>query len=931
MALLFCLPAWADETSPGCSIDTIAGGGRSFSGDGGPAVHAEFDGLTDAVAGPDGSIYAADSGNGRVRRITPDGLVTTLAGPAAGLREPTRLAVSPEGVVYACDRGARRVWRIGADGTATSLFDARRAGLGLEVGPAAGADGALYLADPEHHRVWRLDAEGELTPFAGTGERADPSINAVGGPAIATPLNDPRDVAVGPDGSVYIAETGARRIRRVFADGTMGTHLDLGIIGIPGLSRTYASGLLGWLGESAGPSRPIRLAVGDGYTDVLLDPGDSVRGIGGVFPGVIFTPVPLRVAAAPTGPQQIVIDIGAVSLGPVIRRYSLSAPLTLQLGFDLPSPRSVGLLADGRVLFADEQDRLFAATIPTAENEAPELLAGLGFDGPGGDGGPGAEARLFEPREVVARRSGEIFIAEKERVRWIDRAGVIRSLPRDLSNAHLAIDPKDNVYISTADEILRMRSSGLLEQIAAFRPCAEDDTDCGDGGPLREASFKGFGPMAAGTDGTVYLLDRPATLPSLESSITIDLRLNVRTISPDGEVGSVIPDQRLFWNQVAIGPDASGGVLASNPIQSNLWRLNRNSSRAVSGSYGFVSSLDRGAPAGLVGDASGNVYFSRDETVRRLTPEGVLNTIAGQPDRSGYTGDGGPASAALLQAPAGLALTADGDLLIADPEANVVRGVVAPEACDHVIRPQIKLDGVEGARVASSFADFLLGLPNGGPTTAAPGSIVSIYGVRLGPTEPLAADLATSQQLPLELGGVTVTVDGRPAPLLFASDGQINAVLPAETSSEGRATVRVTVDGVESEAEGIAMAPSAPQLLAILNPDGSRNLYEQPGPPEGEITFLVTGLGVAGVVDPAAIGREARELSSEGVRVLFNGAERDVEAEVLSVRTVEGLPESVIGVRFSMPSLEEGEPAGYGVFGLSSGPSVPFTIYVERP
>jgi hypothetical protein len=120
LIFLFVSAAMAQEPL-GCKLEIVAGGGKSFSGDGGPAELAEFDHPGDAVARPDGSIYVADTGNGRVRWISPDGLITTILQSP----EPARIAVSPEGDLFVFDRKQRRIVRRMSNGFVRTCWPSR--------------------------------------------------------------------------------------------------------------------------------------------------------------------------------------------------------------------------------------------------------------------------------------------------------------------------------------------------------------------------------------------------------------------------------------------------------------------------------------------------------------------------------------------------------------------------------------------------------------------------------------------------------------------------------------------------------------------------------------------------------------------------------------------------------------------------------------
>jgi len=183
---------------PDSMIEDLCGtGGRSFAGDGGPALNAVLDLPVGVAISPAGQVYIADQANQRIRRVNDDGTITTVVGsgergyagdggPAlqARLNNPTGQAANPAGRID---------------------FDAQ---------------GNLYIADTGNNVIRRVDTQGVITTFAGNGTAG---ALGDGGAATGAQLNQPTDVEVGPDGTVYIADTQNSCIRAVDAQGMMRT------------------------------------------------------------------------------------------------------------------------------------------------------------------------------------------------------------------------------------------------------------------------------------------------------------------------------------------------------------------------------------------------------------------------------------------------------------------------------------------------------------------------------------------------------------------------------------------------------------------------------------------------------------------------------------------------------------------------------------
>jgi RHS repeat-associated protein len=284
--------------APDGVITTIAGTGTAgFSGDGGPATAARLNLPIGLALAPDGSLYVADTNNNRIRRVAPDGTIATVAGTgvagfsgdgglatAAALWGPRGLALGPDGSLYVSDTFNNRIRRIAPDGTiSTAAGDggfgasgdggpATQADLGLIEGLAASPDGRVYLADDSFHRVRRIDPDGTINTVAGG---LIPGFAGDGGPATSALLRRPLALSAGADGSVFVAELTNARIRRVGPEGTITTFAGGGGNLTDGWPAT-ASELGGPAGVALSPDG--RLAIADTFDA-------RVRGVDAPLPG----------------------------------------------------------------------------------------------------------------------------------------------------------------------------------------------------------------------------------------------------------------------------------------------------------------------------------------------------------------------------------------------------------------------------------------------------------------------------------------------------------------------------------------------------------------------------------------------------------------------------------------------------------------------
>jgi YD repeat-containing protein len=211
-----------------------------YDGDGGPATQALLAYPEDVELGPDGSVYIADTRNHRVRKVTPDGIIRTIAGsgtpgfsgdggPAASaqLNWPAGLALGSDGALYIADRDNWRVRRIGTDGnistvaghgnpgggSALPLEDVAATELGDWMHPAdvaVEADGALLVSDPITSVIRRVNTKGRVSTVAGIaclGGCTGSDVFFDGVPATQTPIGYPQGIVTLPDRSYYFADS----------------------------------------------------------------------------------------------------------------------------------------------------------------------------------------------------------------------------------------------------------------------------------------------------------------------------------------------------------------------------------------------------------------------------------------------------------------------------------------------------------------------------------------------------------------------------------------------------------------------------------------------------------------------------------------------------------------------------------------------------
>lgn len=337
--------------SPNGMISTVAGNGYAGNfGDGGLAMNASLGNLTGLALDAAGNLYIADAHNMCVRKVTPGGIISTVAGingvqgfsgdggPATGARLNVPAAVMfSGGNLYIADSSNQRIRRVSGNGTITTIAGnsavagfagdgglATSALLAFPLGMAMDSVGNLYFADGDNNRVRRISPGGVITTVAGNGAGR---FAGDAGPATGASLNIPEDVAIDGAGNLVIADSGNNRVRKVDSSGLIST-----------LAGTATNGFSGDGGLATQAMLDFPWAVATGATGNVYI-ADRVNNRVRMISGSLTSPPTLADGAAVNGasfakiaiaPGAIITIFGAGLAGSSLA--SSGAPLPTVLG-----------------------------------------------------------------------------------------------------------------------------------------------------------------------------------------------------------------------------------------------------------------------------------------------------------------------------------------------------------------------------------------------------------------------------------------------------------------------------------------------------------------------------------------------------------------------------------------------------------------------
>jgi uncharacterized protein (TIGR03437 family) len=819
-------------------ITTVAGNGTCAnpasgvcdSGDGGLAINAQVTAGAIAVDSA-GNLYVV--GYTRVRKVSAStGVITTVAGngtpgysgdggPATGAEVATSgIAVDIAGNLYLADEGGR-IRKVSAS---TGIISTVATGAMYAAALAVDAAGNLYVSYVDDNVILKVTAStGITTRFAGGGNPPDGVGD--GGPATSASLRETLGIAVDASGNVYIADSFSDRIRKVDASGIITTaagggpyppngpatarYLGLGPIAVDSAGDLYSVIDNSIVREAAGATGTLSI-LGDatGWSG-----GMTVDSAGNLYVAV-FPNLFLKVAAngivtttAVNFQAGAVVGLATDSAGNL---YTANQPFCDFLWGSLSNPGYTEYCRSGHVLRID--------TTGNVTNIAgnPESFCEWGC-GDSGDGRSAVDAAINPLGSIAVDAVGDIYILDRDSVRMVSgSSGIINTVagnghvgysgdggPANAASINASsawLDSAGNLYIAGGTVV---GGPGVVRKVDAstgiITTVAGNGTpgNSGDGGPALSAEID---PDRAAVDGAgnIYFTT------------------------------GVSADYNIFGSQVLYG--IAGIRRLAPPGVANLSIAATHAGNFVLGQNGTYTLA--------VSNATGAGATAGPVTVTDFVPQWVKLVS--------MSGDGWNCTANACTRSDALAGGAS------YPPITVT--VSVPSGAPSQITNQVTVS-TAGA-VPSGVSDFTLITPpptvaaavNGASFSggAAPGSIASIFGTWLGD----AVTGASAVPLPASLSGVSLSINGTPAPLWFVSPTQINFEMPVEVTP-GTATAVVTFGDTSTAPFSVTVPQAAPGIftyganraVAVNNPGQTLTDSSNPAPVGSVITVYLTGIG----------------------------------------------------------------------------------------
>jgi uncharacterized protein (TIGR03437 family) len=808
------------------AVSTFAGGKYGFAGDGGPAVSARFASPSGVAVDQQGNVYVADTDNLRVRKITPDGTIQTVAGNGrigfsgdsgqaiqAAVNFPNSVAVDGAGNLYIGEYF--RIRKVTPQGIITTIAgngnfaldgSAANTAVGTMIGIAVDANGSVYFADRDYDLV-RVISNGSVKTLAGKASKI--GYAGDGGPASAALLNMPVAVSLDSGGNVYVVDQGNQCIRKISKDGTINTIAGGSHFGGDGGAATSA--LLN-IPETA---------VTDGNGNVYVSDtwNHRVRKIGA------------------DGKISTVAGTGVCS-------YSGDGGLAAKAG--LCYPMGLALDSAGTLYIGDSSNFSIRAITP---NGTISTVAGNGTRGNSGDGGKAAEAQFSDPVGIALDSAGNLFVADygANRVRKINLTtgvvtafagtgesgfsgdGALATAALLDSPTHVAVDAAGNVYISDRyNNRVRKVIGGIIMTVAGITSC------CGTRINATNTYLGGPRGLTVDASGNLFVSE-----PDLNTIAKITPSGVYSIIAGNGELGFA-GDGGMAANAAldfpgGLSADSTGAVYFTDRYDGRVRVLIPNNPTGISILQGDNQTANVGTRPAL--PLSVAVQFRGGVPITGLT--------VGFAVTSGSATLSSPTSSTDTNGTAGVGITlgnTPGPVVVTATLAGFAPVAFHLTATPVIPLPAISAGGVDGAGGSVPAV-----------TQLSPGALATVYGsnfVPAGTSRAVQAPDFANGALPTTLAGVCVLVGGVPAYITYVSPGQINfqvPIIPVNTSLDVQVISNCgTSSATQSGVQPVGTVAATPEFLYwVKNADGHNPVIS---------VNAVTGayVGAAGLIPGAA-------------------------------------------------------------------------------